>query len=316
MAQTQDSTQAEPPSVPTYTLNDGNTLPAIGFGTYPLKGEEGVTAIVHAIEAGYRLLDTAVNYENETEVGEAIRRSGLPRNEVQVTSKLPGRHHGYDDAVASVRGSLERLGLDYLDLHLIHWPNPSVGKYAEAWRALVDLREQGLVRSIGVSNFTEAHLGHIIDETGVTPVVNQVELHPRFPQEEMRAVHERLDIRTEAWSPMGKRQRSPGRTGRHPGCRAGRSHPGAGDPAVARAARLAPDPQVREPRTPAAEPRHLRLRAHRRGDRGRSRDWPTPAAGCSAATPTATRRCDPRIPALGSDDRAICRVSQLTGHLY
>ena len=205
MAQTQDSTQAEPPSIPTYTLNDGNTLPAIGFGTYPLKGEEGVTAMVHAIEAGYRLLDTAVNYENETEVGEAIRRSGLPRNEVQVTSKLPGRHHGYDDAVASVRGSLDRLGLDYLDLHLIHWPNPSVGKYVEAWRALVDLREQGLVRSIGVSNFTEAHLGHIIDETGVTPVVNQVELHPRFPQEEMRAVHERLDIRTEAWSPMGKR---------------------------------------------------------------------------------------------------------------
>ena len=205
MAQTQDSTQAEPPSIPTYTLNDGNTLPAIGFGTYPLKGEEGVTAMVHAIEAGYRLLDTAVNYENETEVGEAIRRSGLPRNEVQVTSKLPGRHHGYDDAVASVRGSLDRLGLDYLDLQLIHWPNPSVGKYVEAWRALVDLREQGLVRSIGVSNFTEAHLGHIIDETGVTPAVNQVELHPRFPQEEMRAVHERLDIRTEAWSPMGKR---------------------------------------------------------------------------------------------------------------
>jgi 2,5-diketo-D-gluconate reductase A len=205
MAQTQDSTQAEPPSIPTYPLNDGNTLPAIGFGTYPLKGEEGVTAMVHAIEVGYRLLDTAVNYENETEVGEAIRRSGLPRHEVQVTSKLPGRHHGYDDAVASVRGSLDRLGLDYLDLHLIHWPNPSVGKYVEAWRALVDLREQGLVRSIGVSNFTEAHLGHIIDETGVTPVVNQVELHPRFPQEEMRAVHERLDIRTEAWSPMGKR---------------------------------------------------------------------------------------------------------------
>ena len=205
MAQTQDSTQAEPPSIPTYPLNDGNTLPAIGFGTYPLKGEEGVAAMVHAIEVGYRLLDTAVNYENETEVGEAIRRSGLPRQEVQVTSKLPGRHHGYDDAVASVRGSLDRLGLDYLDLHLIHWPNPSVGKYVEAWRALVDLREQGLVRSIGVSNFTEAHLGHIIDETGVTPVVNQVELHPRFPQEEMRAVHERLHIRTEAWSPMGKR---------------------------------------------------------------------------------------------------------------
>ena len=192
-------------NVPTYTLNDGNTLPAVGFGTYPLRGEDGIGSLLSALEVGYRLLDTAVNYENEAEVGEALRRSGLPRDQVQVASKLPGRHHAYDEAVASVKGSLERLGLDYLDLHLIHWPNPSVGKYAEAWRALVDLREQGLVRSIGVSNFTEAHLTEIIDATGVTPVVNQVELHPRFPQAEMRAVHERLGIRTEAWSPMGKR---------------------------------------------------------------------------------------------------------------
>ena len=144
--------------IPTYTLNDGTTLPALGFGTYPLKGEDGIAAIVSALEAGYRLLDTAVNYENETEVGEALRRSGLPRDQVQVASKLPGRHHGYDDAIASVRGSLERLGLDYLDLHLIHWPNPRRGKYVEAWRALVQLQKDGLVRSIGVSNFTEEHL--------------------------------------------------------------------------------------------------------------------------------------------------------------
>jgi diketogulonate reductase-like aldo/keto reductase len=192
--------------VPTYTLNDGNTLPAVGFGTYPLRGEDGIAAVVSALEVGYRLLDTAVNYENEAEVGEALRRSGLPREEVQVTSKLPGRDHAYDDAIASVHGSLERLGLEYLDLHLIHWPNPRVDKYAEAWRALVELQQQGLVRSIGVSNFTEAHLERIIADTGVTPAVNQVELHPRFPQEEMRRVHERLGIRTEAWSPMGKRQ--------------------------------------------------------------------------------------------------------------
>ena len=192
--------------IPTYALNDGNTLPAVGFGTYPLKGEDGVRAVVSALEAGYRLLDTAVNYQNEEAVGEALRRSGLPREQVQVTSKLPGRHHGYDDAVASVHGSLERLGLDHLDLHLIHWPNPGVGKYVEAWQALVDLREQGLVRSVGVSNFTEAHLARIIDATGVTPAVNQIELHPRFPQEEMRLAHERLGIRTQAWSPMGKRQ--------------------------------------------------------------------------------------------------------------
>jgi len=193
-------------SLPTYTLNDGSSLPAIGFGTYPLKDDEAVATIVSAIEAGYRLLDTAVNYGNEREVGEAVRSCGLPREELLVASKIPGRDHGYDDAIASVHGSLERLGLDYLDLHLVHWPNPSVGKYVEAWRALVDLREQGLVRSIGVSNFTGAHLDRIIGETGVTPAVNQIELHPYFPQAEMRAVNERLGIRTESWSPLGKRQ--------------------------------------------------------------------------------------------------------------
>jgi 2,5-diketo-D-gluconate reductase A len=191
---------------PTHTLNDGSTLPAIGFGTYPLKGDDGIEAVLRALECGYRLLDTAVNYENEREVGEAIRRSGIPREELRVASKIPGRHHGYDDAVASVHGSLERLGLDYLDLHLIHWPNPRVGKYVEAWRALVALREQGLVRSIGVSNFGPQHLEQIIAETGVTPSVNQIELHPYFPQAAMRDVNAKLGIRTESWSPLGKRQ--------------------------------------------------------------------------------------------------------------
>ena len=263
-------------TIPTYTLNDETTLPAIGFGTYPLKGDDGVAAIGSALDIGYRLLDTAVNYENETEVGEALRRSGIPRDEVQVTSKLPGRHHAYDEAIASVHGSLERLGLDYLDLHLIHWPNPSVDKYVEAWRALVDLQKQGLLRSIGVSNFTEAHLRAHHRRHGVTPAVNQIELHPRFPQEEMRRVHERLGIRTEAWSPLGKTVGAARRAGGDRAGRTARSDRRAGHPEVARADRFVADPEVGQPRASAAEPRRLRLRAHRRRGRrhlraGRSR---------------------------------------------
>ena len=190
--------------LPTHTLNDGTTIPAVGFGTYPLKDDEAASAVAGALQAGYRLIDTAVNYENEEAVGAGLRRSGLAREQYRVTSKLPGRHHGYEDAIASVRASVERIGVDHLDLHLIHWPNPSVGKYVEAWRALVDLQREGLITTVGVSNFTEAHLRRLIEETGVTPAVNQIELHPRFPQERMRRVHDELGIRTEAWSPLGK----------------------------------------------------------------------------------------------------------------
>ena len=187
-----------------YQLNDGNQLPEVGFGTYPLKGDDGVAAMVSALENGYRLLDSAVNYENEEEVGTAVRRSGLPREDVRVTTKIPGRHHEEALATKSVEDSLRRLQLDYLDLCLIHWPNPSVGKYREAWRALVGLRERGLVTSIGVSNFTRQHLDDIIGDTGVTPAVNQIELHPYFPQQEMRKAHADLGIQTECWSPLGK----------------------------------------------------------------------------------------------------------------
>jgi diketogulonate reductase-like aldo/keto reductase len=192
--------------IPQHLLNDGASLPVIGFGTYPMTGGAAVDAVVSALDAGYRLVDTAVNYENEADVGKAIRRSGVPRDEIVVTSKLPGRHHAYADAIASTKESLQRLGLDHLDLHLIHWPNPDRDLYAQAWQALVDLQAQGLVRSIGVSNFTAEHLDRIIAETGVTPAVNQIELHPAFPQEQMRRANAERGIRTEAWSPLGKRE--------------------------------------------------------------------------------------------------------------
>ena len=193
-------------TVPTHTLNDGHPLPAVGLGTYRLRGADGVRAVASGIEVGYRLLDTAVSYENETEVGEGIRASGIDRDDLVVTTKIRGRDHSADGAVRSVEGSLERLGLDRIDLVLIHWPNPSQGLYVDTWRGLVYLRERGLVRSIGVSNFTPTHLRRVVDEVGVTPAVNQVELHPRFAQADLRAVHEQLDIRTESWSPLGSRK--------------------------------------------------------------------------------------------------------------
>lgn len=192
-------------SIPTVTLNDGTAFPELGLGTYNLRGEEGIGAIVSAVETGYRLLDTAVNYENEREVGEAVRRSGLEREELIVTSKIPGRHHGFQQAIDSIQGSLGMLGLDRIDLQLIHWPNPSVGKYVDTWRGMIEARDRGLVRSIGVSNFTEAMLAELIDETGVVPAVNQVELHPYFPQAALRAFHAEHGIRTESWSPLARR---------------------------------------------------------------------------------------------------------------
>ena len=154
-----------------YELNDGTTVPALGFGTWPLRGEDGITAMTSALENGYRYLDTAVNYENEREVGEAVRRSGAGRDALRVTSKIPGRHHGRTAAVDSIKGSLDALGLDRIDLQLIHWPNPSVGKYVDTWRGMIDAREQGLVRSIGVSNFTEAMITEAPKKESAAPAM-------------------------------------------------------------------------------------------------------------------------------------------------
>jgi diketogulonate reductase-like aldo/keto reductase len=191
-------------TVPSVTLNDNTTLPAIGFGTYRLNGDAGATAIAGAIRNGYRLLDSAFNYENEGALGEAIRRAGVPREELRVTSKLPGRHHRFGEAITAVEESLFRARLDYYDLYLVHWPNPSHGLYVEAWKALIEVRKRGLVRSIGVCNFLPAHLERVMRETDVVPAVNQVELHPYFPQAEQRAFDKAHGIVTESWSPLGR----------------------------------------------------------------------------------------------------------------
>jgi diketogulonate reductase-like aldo/keto reductase len=189
-------------AIPTRPLNDGRAMPAIGLGTYGLRGEAGTASIVSGLDAGYRLLDTALNYENEREVGEGVRRASVPREDVFVTTKLPGRHHGYDETLGSFEESRANLGLDYVDLYLIHWPLPRIDKYVDSWRAMIALRDRGLARSIGVSNFTQAQILRLIAETGVAPAVNQVELHPQFPQSAIRAFDTEHGIITESWSPL------------------------------------------------------------------------------------------------------------------
>lgn len=182
----------------------GITLPRIGLGTYSLQGAAGVEQMTAAIEGGYRLIDTAYNYENEGAVGRAIAQADMPRDQLLVTSKLPGRYQGHDEALVSLQESLYRLGLDRLDLYLIHWPNPKQGRYLEAWKALLEAREQGLVTHIGVSNFLPEHIQELERETGVRPAVNQLELHPAFPQTELLKWHRERNIAVAAWSPLGR----------------------------------------------------------------------------------------------------------------
>lgn len=189
-------------SIPEFTLNDGLKLPAIGLGTYQLKGIDGVRAITNAIDIGYRLLDSAYNYENEGTLGEAVRRSSVPREQLFITSKLPGRYHEYDLAVTAIQESLYRANLDYYDLYLIHWPNPKQGKFIEAWQALIDAKKWGLIRSIGVCNFLPEHIEQLEKETGVKPSINQIELHPYFNQAEQRKWHAEHHIQTQSWSPL------------------------------------------------------------------------------------------------------------------
>lgn len=187
-----------------YLLSDGFKVPKVGFGTYKMKGAQGARRIEMALNNGYRLLDTAFNYENEGTVGRAIRNSSVPRDQITIASKLPGRHHAYRAALDTIEESVLRTGLDYIDLYLIHWPNPNQELYLEAWQALIDAQKTGLVRSIGVSNFLPEHIDRLEKETGVLPVINQIELHPYFNQAEQRAYNASKNIVTQAWSPLGR----------------------------------------------------------------------------------------------------------------
>ncbi|MFD4252593.1 aldo/keto reductase [Amycolatopsis thermoflava] len=190
--------------VPSIRLNNEIELPALGFGVYKLPDDE-VESVMHvAMEAGYRSFDTATLYGNERGVGAAVRSSGLPREELFVTTKLWNTEHGYDRALQAFDGSLELLGLDYVDLYLIHWPVPGQDRYVETWRALEKILADGRARAIGVSNFQIPHLERLMAETEVVPAVNQVELHPGLQQAALRGFHEEHGIVTEAWSPLAR----------------------------------------------------------------------------------------------------------------
>jgi 2,5-diketo-D-gluconate reductase A len=191
-------------AAPLVSLNDGNSIPCVGFGVYKIPAADTEQAVAAALRTGYRHIDTATLYGNEREVGRAIAASGLPREQVFVTTKLWNTDQGYDATLAAFDASMDRLGLDYLDLYLIHWPLPARGTCVDTFKAFAHLRDQGRIRSIGVSNFEPEYLRMLIDATGIVPVVNQIELHPRLAQTELREVHAQLGIATEAWAPLGE----------------------------------------------------------------------------------------------------------------
>ena len=191
-------------SVPDLTMNDGRTIPQLGFGVFQIPQDETERAVTTALQEGYRLIDTAQGYQNEEGVGAALRASDLDREDVFVTTKLTNSMQGYDKTMAAFDASMAKLGIDVLDLFLIHWPQPMFDQYVDTWRAFEKLQADGRVRSIGVSNFQIEHLERLFAETDVVPAVNQVELHPQFPQAELRAFHAEHGILTESWGPIGQ----------------------------------------------------------------------------------------------------------------
>jgi 2,5-diketo-D-gluconate reductase A len=191
-------------TTPTISLNSGHDIPQLGFGVFLVGPPEAQRIVEDALEVGYRHIDTAKIYGNEEGVGRAIAASGIPREELFITTKLWNDDQGTDSAHRAIDGSLERLGLDYVDLYLIHWPSPKRDKYLESWLALEQIQQSGKARSIGVSNFQPEHLDRIISNSGTVPAVNQIELHPAFQQRELRALHAEHGIHTEAWGPLGQ----------------------------------------------------------------------------------------------------------------
>ena len=191
-------------SAPLIELNDGNSIPQLGLGVWQLTDEEATAAVSDALETGYRHIDTAAIYRNETGVGRAIAASALPRDEIFVTTKLWNKAQGRDLARSGLERSLEKLGLDHVDLYLIHWPCPAQDKYVETWEQLIDFRSEGLARSIGVCNFLPGHLDAIVDETGITPAIDQIELHPTFQPDDLINHCADLGVAVESWSPLGQ----------------------------------------------------------------------------------------------------------------
>ncbi len=189
---------------PKIKLNNGQLIPQVGLGVYKVAGESAEPLIVQAFEAGYRRVDTAAFYGNEVEVGAAVRNSGLPREEIFVTTKIWKDDHGYDRALAAIDESLARLNIDYIDMLLIHWPSPTLNKFVDTWAAFQKAQESGKIRGIGVSNFQPAHLEQLLAEGGTVPAINQIELHPGLQQAEVREFNSAHGILTEAWSPLAR----------------------------------------------------------------------------------------------------------------
>ncbi|HEX3509579.1 MAG TPA: aldo/keto reductase [Solirubrobacteraceae bacterium] len=190
--------------VPGVALAGGVEIPQLGFGVFQVPPRETAEPVAQALQIGYRHIDTAAAYRNERAVGEAVRASGIPREQVFVTTKCWNDDQGYEAARAAFEGSEQRLDVGVVDLYLIHWPAPALDLYVETWRAFGELLDEGRVRAIGVSNFQPAHLRRVVEETGRTPAINQIELHPYFQQAELRRVHAELGIVTEAWSPLAQ----------------------------------------------------------------------------------------------------------------